>query len=129
MFGNTQKKNIGESAEDWFLENQNIMKYFSHKDIRKFLMNVRESGIMNMFTASPILYAGREHIDRYYGENPPNEEAFQEVLDMADEIKHMMIRGTMEYLRENGKKVDTDSVNSNIRKLANKMWGFYANFI
>jgi len=92
-------------------------------------MKVRESGITNMFAASPLLYAGREHIDRYYGENPPDKEAFEQVLDMADSVKSMMIRGTMKYLESKGKEVSVDNVNSNIRKLAIKMWDFYGNFI
>ena len=129
VWKHVKKKSIGESAEEWFQENQDVMKYFDHKLIRKFLIKVRESGIVNMFASAPLLYAGREHIDRYYGENPPDEDAFQAVLDMAEDVKHMMIRGTMEYLRDNGKDVTVESVNSSIRRLANKMWGFYANFI
>jgi hypothetical protein len=124
-----RKKSIDESAEDWFEKNSDLLGYFEHKLVRNFLIKVRESGIINMFAASPLLYAGREHINRYYGENPHNEEAFQEVLDMANEVKHMMIRGTMEYLRDNGKVVSADNVNSNIRKLSLKMWEFYGNFV
>ena len=129
IWKHAKKKKLDESAEEWFQENQDVMKYFDHKLIRKFLIKVRESGIVNMFGSAPLLYAGREHIDRYYGENPPDEDAFQDVLDMAEDVKHMMIRGTMEYLRDNGKDVTVESVNSSIRRLANKMWGFFANFI
>jgi len=125
----SRKKSIDESAEDWFEKNSDLLGYFEHKLVRNFLIKVRESGIINMFAASPLLYAGREHINRYYGENPHNEEAFQEVLDMANEVKHMMIRGTMEYLRDNGEVVSADNVNSKIRKLSLKMWEFYGNFV
>ena len=124
-----KKKSIDESAEEWFETNGDLLKYFKYNKIRKFLIKVRESGIINMFAASPLLYSGKDHIDRYYGENPPNEEAFQEVLDMAEEVKHMMIRGTMEYLRDNGEVVSADNVNSYIRRLSLKMWEFYGNFI
>jgi hypothetical protein len=124
-----KKKSIDESAEEWFENNSDLLEYFEHRLVRNFLIKVRDSGIINMFAASPLLYSGREHINRYYGENPPNEEAFQEVLDMAEEVKHMMIRGTMEYLRDNGEVVSADNVNSKIRKLALKMWEFYGNFV
>jgi hypothetical protein len=129
VWKHVKKKNIDESAEDWLRDNGDLLKYFKHRDVRDFLMKVRESGITNMFAASPLLYAGREHIDRYYGENPPDKEAFEQVLDMADSVKSMMIRGTMKYLESKGKEVSVDNVNSNIRKLANKMWDFYGNFI
>jgi len=124
-----KKKSIDESAEEWFENNGDLLKYFKHNKIRKFLIKVRESGIINMFAASPLLYSGKDHIDRYYGENPPNEEAFQEVLDMAEEVKHMMIRGTMEYLEDNGKELSIENINSYIKRLALKMWEFYGNFI
>jgi len=124
-----KKKSIDESAEEWFETNGDLLKYFKYNKIRKFLIKVRESGIINMFAASPLLYSGKDHIDRYYGENPPNEEAFQEVLDMAEEVKHMMIRGTMEYLQDNGKELSIENINSNIRKLGAKMWEFYGNFV
>ena len=128
IWKHAKKKKLDESAEDWFEKNQDIMKYFKHKQVRDFLKKVRESGIINMFGSAPLLYAGKEHIDRYFGESSQDDEAFQEVLDMADDVKHMMIKGTMDYLRDNGKEVDIDSVNRNIRKMAERMWGFYANF-
>jgi hypothetical protein len=124
-----KKKSIDESAEEWFETNGDLLKYFKYNKIRKFLIKVRESGIINMFAASPLLYSGKDHIDRYYGENPPNEEAFQEVLDMAEEVKHMMIRGTMEYLKDNGKELSIENINSYIRRLGAKMWEFYGNFV
>jgi hypothetical protein len=124
-----KKKSIDESAEEWFETNGDLLKYFKYNKIRKFLIKVRESGIINMFAASPLLYSGKDHIDRYYGENPPNEEAFQEVLDMAEEVKHMMIRGTMEYLQDNGKELSIENINSYIRRLGAKMWEFYGNFV
>jgi hypothetical protein len=124
-----KKKSIDESAEQWFETNGDLLKYFKYNKIRKFLIKVRESGIINMFAASPLLYSGKDHIDRYYGENPPDEEAFQEVLDMAEEIKHTMIRGTMEYLQDNGKELSVENINHHIGKMADKMWEFYGNFI
>jgi hypothetical protein len=124
-----KKKSIDESAEQWFETNGDLLKYFKYNKIRKFLIKVRESGIINMFAASPLLYSGKDHIDRYYGENPPDEEAFQEVLDMAEEIKHTMIRGTMEYLEAEGKELSVENINRHIRKMADKMWEFYGNFI
>lgn len=128
VWKHAKKKKLDESEEDWFLENQEIFPFFKHRKVFDFLKKIRESGIINMFSSSPLLYAGRDHIDRYYGENPPDEDAFQEVLDMAEDVKNMMIQGTIKYMQDKGKEVTVDSVNSEIRRMANKMWGFYANF-
>ncbi len=49
-------------------ENPDIYEHFDWKWFREFLTKIRDSGIINMFGASPLLYSGRDHIDRYYGE-------------------------------------------------------------
>jgi hypothetical protein len=41
----------------------------------------------------------------------------------------MMIRGTMEYLQDNGKELSIENINSYIRRLGAKMWEFYGNFV
>jgi hypothetical protein len=51
-----------------------------------------------MFTAAPFLYMGRETMERYYGENPANEEAFQKVLDNSEVVKNELISGSMKNL-------------------------------
>lgn len=122
-------KKINEDvAADFFRKNKQVFENFDHKFFREYLFKIRESGIINMFGAAPLLYSGAEHIDRYYGENPPNEESFQEVLDMANTSKDKMIQGAVKYLLSENKEIDLDSVQREVRKFANKMVGFYINF-
>ena len=125
-----EKNNITESRpEKFFRENPEIFENFDYRFFRDYLLKIRESGIVNMFAAAPLLYSGAEHIDRYYGENPPDEEAFQEVLEMANTSKDKMIQGTVKCMESDGKPIELDTVQREIRKYANKIWNFYVNFI
>jgi hypothetical protein len=74
-----------------------------------------------MFAASPLLYSGKDHIERYYGENPPNPEEFDKLLDMADEAKDKMIQGTMSWMENNNKEIDVNTVNFRVQKLSQKI--------
>jgi hypothetical protein len=81
-----------------------------------------------MFGAAPLLYAGKEHIDRYYGEGREDEQEFQEVLDNADEAKNKMIDGTIKFMEKNNNPINVDSVNSKIQRLSRKILEIYMIF-
>lgn len=123
----TKKINEG-SPEKFYKENKELFENFDHKFFREYLLKIRESGIINMFGASPLLYSGAEHIDRYYGENPPNEDAFQDVLDMANESKDKMIQGTVKYLKSKNKEIELEQVQRLVQKFATKIVVFYIEF-
>ena len=77
-----------------------------------------------MLGAAPYLYMGRERIEHqhhYDDMGEKQEEAFQNVLDMADEIKDEMIRGAIKSLEKKDKEVTTRSVSRHIEDYARKM--------
>jgi hypothetical protein len=53
-----------------------------------------------MYESPKFLYSGKDWIDRYYGENPPNQEAFEEVLEMADNVKSELINGVLKSIND-----------------------------
>jgi len=113
---------------DFAVENEELFRLFDWKFLREYLGKVRDSGIINMYGAAPLLYAGKDHIDRYYGENPPNQEAFDEVLEMANKAKDKMIQGTLKYMKSKNMEIELPRVNNIIGRLATKMVGLYATF-
>jgi len=122
-------KKINEGRpEKFYKENKELFENFDHKFFREYLLKIRESGIINMFGAAPLLYGGAEHIDRYYGENPPNEDAFQDVLDMANESKDKMIQGVVKYLKSKNKEIELEQVQRLLQKFATKIVVFYIEF-
>lgn len=89
----------------YVIENNDVLKHFDWRFLRSFLAKIRKSGIVNMFGSSPLLYSGKEHIDRYYGENREDDEDFQIVLDEADEARDKIIQGVISYMQEKKLKV------------------------
>jgi hypothetical protein len=109
-------------------DNPNLARQFDVTFLRAYLKKMRESGIINMLEAAPLLYVGSEYIDRYYGEDREDDEVFQELLEMADHAKDKMIQGVVNYLTSENKEVEIESVNREIRKFSKKILQFYINF-
>jgi hypothetical protein len=79
-----------------------------------------------MYGSSQLLYAGSEHIERYYGEGREDDEEFQEFLELADEAKNKIIQGVIKYMNANGKDLDDMSVvNRYARLFSEKILGLY----
>ena len=82
-----------------------------------------------MFQAGPFLYSGKEWIDRYHGENQEDNEAFQEVLELADESKDKLIQGLVKYMTSKNLDLDDISkVNHYASKFAGKIVQLYMTF-
>ena len=123
------QEQTGSPEYDFFSRNPEIFENFDYRFFKKYLLKLRESGVINMFQASPFLYSGREWIDRYHGENQEDNEAFQEVLEMADDAKNKMIQGLLKYMESKNMDVDDMSrVNNLINRFAMKINQFYMTF-
>jgi len=123
------QEQTGSPEYDFFSRNPEIFENFDYRFFKKYLLKLRESGVINMFQASPFLYSGREWIDRYHGENQEDNEAFQEVLEMAENAKNKMIQGLLKYMESKNMDVDDMSrVNNLINRFAIKINQFYMTF-
>jgi hypothetical protein len=124
-----QEQVTGSPEYDFFSKNPEVFENFDYKFLKKYLLKLRESGIINMFQAAPFLYSGEEWMDRYHGEHQEDNEAFQEVLGMADEAKNKMIQGLLKYMESKNIEIDDmDRFNSLMRKFAMKINQFYITF-
>lgn len=123
----TNKKNF--LKENFFQENRELFKYFNHAFLHKYLKKLRESGVVNMMGAAPYFYLGSERIahEHHYDDNK-NEEAFEEVVEMADQARDEMIRGAMKALEDEGKEITTNEVQKMIQKYSKKMLLAYTKF-
>jgi hypothetical protein len=113
---------LNESLEQakFIVKNEYLFDNFNWRFINSFLEDLRQSGITNMFGSSPFLYMGRKTIKRYYGENPPNPEAFKKVLDNAEQVKQELINGTIKSVGVGGNYDNLESqVKTNARKFVN----------
>lgn len=111
---------------DFLTQNSDLLNNFDWRWFREYLTTIRDSGIVNMFGAAPLLYAGKSHIERYYGENMEDDENFQEVLDNAEESKNKIIDGVIKYMESNQKDVDDmDLVNRYAKTFSQKLLQLY----
>ena len=123
------KENIKEQADNtwkFMTENPDVFENFDWRWFREYLEMIRNSGIVNVFGAAPLLYTGREHIDRYYGEGKEDNEYFQDVLDNADKSKDKIIQGVVNYMQKNNKSLDDmSSVNRYAQNFSQKILGLF----
>jgi hypothetical protein len=118
-----KKKTIKEDDRNkFFMDNIDVFKYFNMKFLKKYLLMIRESSITNMYGAGPYLYMGRERIEHEFKyKDIHNEEAFEEVLDHANQAQAEMINGVINYLEDKGIEEDMSSINRYLQRFATKI--------
>lgn len=118
-----------EGKDDFWIQNMDI-SVFDTKKIVDYLILVRDSGIVNMFGASPYLYLGKERIEHEFKfQDVPDEDKFEEMLDMADEIQSEMINGCIKLLEKNNKELSHENIMSYLRKYSQKLLLHYINVL
>jgi hypothetical protein len=112
-----QQKNM-----EHLMNNINVFRLFDRKFLFEYLEKVRESGIVNMFGAAPFLYMGSDRIEseHKYNENK-DEDAFEQVVEMADEAKDKMIQGAMKVLEKEGKELDINRLSRLVQTYSKKV--------
>jgi hypothetical protein len=111
------KEQISNKSFDvLFDKNGDVFKSFNMKFFYKYLALIRKSSIVNMFGAAPYLYMGRERLEHEFKyEDIHNEEAFDEVLELADQAQSEMINGVINVLESKGKEDTLENINRYLR--------------
>jgi len=123
-----RRKKIDESIDpDFARKNKNLVQDFEMAKMHKFYNALRISSVVNMFAASSYFWMGKDRIahQHFYEEmDDDRAEAFEEVLDSADEIKDILIRGSLKTLEREGKQVTLDAVKRVAEKKAKQIVSF-----
>jgi hypothetical protein len=123
-----RRKKIDESIDpDFARKNKNLVQDFEMAKMHKFYNALRISSVVNMFAASSYFWMGKDRIahQHFYEEmDDDRAEAFEEVLDSADEIKDILIRGSLKTLEREGKQVTLDAVKRVAEKKARQIVSF-----
>ena len=105
-----------------------LSEYYDIRLIKKFLDALRLSSVTNMFQAGQYLYLGKERIEhehKYNEFSDDKEEAFNDVLDMAEEVRNEMIKGAFSSIddkNQGNNNDDEDELDSRyLRSVENKM--------
>jgi hypothetical protein len=117
--GSKNVVNILKKSKDKF-------KNYEVSKLIKYLTAVRDASFINMLQSSFFLICGKEraeHETRY--SNKSNKKAYQYVLDNADEVRDIMIRGAMKTLEDTNKEITPDSVERLMRRDAQQFLLLY----
>jgi hypothetical protein len=117
-----EKKQIKEdeiTKMDVLYKNIEVFRFFKMGFLRKYLLAIRRASFVNMFGSAPYLWMGRERIEHEFKyKDISNEEAFEEVLNMADQAQAEMINGVIDYLESKGIEEDMSSINRYLKRFA-----------
>jgi hypothetical protein len=90
---------------------------------------LQKSSITNMFGASPFVYMDSKHLDRYYGEGKEDNEDFQNLLKIQDEVRDKFLSGLVKFAElKNIDLSDDHGINSLARKLGSSLLQYYVMF-
>jgi len=107
-----------------------LAKHYKLRQIFEFLNLLRDSGIVNMFGASPFLYGGKEFLEgeikRHKGnsrwwsddededdeDEDDEEDDNKELINMADQTRNLMIQGVMDRINTK----DSENLMRNVKR-------------
>jgi hypothetical protein len=122
-----EKKKIKEQTSNQnfdvlFGKNGDVFKLFNMRFLYKYLILIKKSGIVNMFGAAPYLYMGKERLEHEFKyKDIHNEEAFEQVLDLANQAQAEMINGVINVLESKGVEDTLENLNKYIRVYSSKV--------
>jgi|LakMenEpi03Aug12_release.lakeMendotaPanAssembly.Ray.scaffolds.fasta_scaffold133260_2 hypothetical protein len=113
-----ESKSVGDLAND-----SKILKYFKMLKIKKYLDLLQKTSVTNMFGASPYLYIGKDILRKeHYNQDSPE---FDELLELSEDVKSIMIRGAMSILEDEGKEITPETVTRTMQRWAPKVLNFW----
>jgi hypothetical protein len=117
------KKRVDENFghDEVFLRNIDVFKNFKMRYLHEFLKKVRECGAVNMFTAAPFLYMGKDRMEHMFAYQDIENEICDEVLDMANMAQHEMVSGVIKVLESEGKEVELSKINRYLQRYSQKV--------
>lgn len=129
-FNNKSLKESQSSAEEemnFFMTRLNRFRNYDTRYLRDYLMKVRDSGITNMFGAAKYLYMGKDRIyhEFKYSEQTEDNDAYEDVLEMADKAQSIMINGVIKDLEQKNSSLEIDNINRELHKAANDILNIF----
>jgi hypothetical protein len=107
--------------DEVFLKNIDVFQHFKMRYLHEFLKKVRECGAVNMFTAAPFLYMGKDRMEHMFAYQDIENEICDEVLDMANMAQHEMVSGVIKVIESEGKEVELSKINRYLQRYSQKV--------
>ncbi len=115
-----KRGNITEMDAKVIHDNREIFENFNMNVLWKYYKALQKSGITNMMAAAPYFYMGKERMAHQFHYEETNEH-FDEVLEMADEVKNILIGGVMKIMNKKGGDYDLSRISSMVNRYSSKI--------
>ena len=117
-----EEQRSNKSFDVLLTKNRDVTKSFRMGFLHKYLTFIKKSAIVNMFAAAPYLYMGKERIEHEFKyKDIHNEEAFNQVLDLANQAQAEMINGVINVLESKGIEDTLENLNKYLRVYSSKV--------
>ena len=115
-------ENSIKQMDEW-MSLQDMFRSGRGQMIFNFFEKVRQSGIVNMFASSSFIYSGGDYLRKFiemekYKGYEFDEDAIEELIELADNAKNEIIQMTIEVLENEGKEPTLENLNRKISKVA-----------
>ena len=115
-----KKGNITEMDAKVIHDNREIFENFNMNLLWKYYKALQKSGITNMLQSSQYFYLGKERIAHEFHYKETNEH-FDDVLEMADEVKNNLISGVMKIMDKKNGDYDLSRISSMVNRYSSKI--------
>ena len=115
-----KRGNITEMDAKVIHDNREIFENFNMNLLWKYYKALQKSGITNMLQSSQYFYLGKERIAHEFHYKETNEH-FDNVLEMADEVKNNLISGVMKIMDKKGGDYDISRISSMVNRYSSKI--------
>ena len=115
-----KKGNITEMDAKVIHDNREIFENFNMNLLWKYYKALQKSGITNMLQSSQYFYLGKERIAHEFHYKETNEH-FDEVLEMADEVKNNLISGVLKIMDKKDADYDLSRISSMVTRYSSKI--------
>jgi len=105
------KKGLIKESKKTSEKFNDLSDYYDIRLIKKFFDALRESSVTNMFQAAQYLHLGKKriaHEHHYDNLSDERQEAFDEVLEMAEDVRNELIRGALNSINDKNKGNDNN---------------------
>ena len=115
-----KRGNITEMDAKVIHDNREIFENFNMNLLWKYYKALQKSGITNMLQSSQYFYLGKERIAHEFHYKETNEH-FDEVLEMADEVKNNLISGVLKIIDKKDADYDLSRISSMVNRYSSKI--------
>lgn len=125
------QKTVQESNQmDDLIKLKDLLKYVDTKLIFKFLLKIRQSGIVNMFQSTDFIWSGPEFLKKFialeeYKGFKIDKKLKQELIDLSKKTQSELVSGAINILNDKNIEFDETRINTQIKDLARKSLQFY----